>query len=277
LELLGFDVSLLLDHDATRDAMLVAVSNLVSSATEGDVLVFQYSGHGTTMPNDPNDDDEIDAQDEALCPHDFATGAFIIDDDLADIFAELPVGVNFTAFMDCCFSGTNTRVFFGPTLTATQVGRSYPRFVPPDASLVQAHQEFRRNQGKQRLVRRRRGPDTMRQVSFAASQDNELAWETNGHGDFTTIAAPLLRHVASGFTNEEFFQSVLNGFGANPRQHPELDAAASAQMQLFLQPQARALPSTRVTNGRPGSQSAEINSIAEVLRAFASCIESRSA
>ena len=48
----------------------------------------------------------------------------------------------------------NTRVFFGPTLTTTQVGRSYPRFVPPDASLVQAHQQFRRNQDKQRLVRR---------------------------------------------------------------------------------------------------------------------------
>ena len=55
----------------------------------GDVLVFQFSGHGTQLPD--LDGDEIeDSQDEAFCPVDFATGAFLIDDDVAQVFSRIP-------------------------------------------------------------------------------------------------------------------------------------------------------------------------------------------
>ncbi len=278
LKQLGFDVSLLLDEQATHDTILHALSDLVQSSVEGDVLVFQYSGHGSNMPN-VDGDDEIDARDETLCPHDFATGAFIIDDDVADIFASLRDGVNLTSFMDCCFSQTNTRIGIGPTPSAARGSDSRPRLVLPTPELEQAHAQFRRRYGKRSLVGRRgRGPTLMKQVSFSACLDSELAWETAGHGDFTQIAVPLLRDAENGITNEEFARRVVAGFGPNPRQHPELDAAPSARTNLLLQPQPRAGSLSATFNaGRPGNgtASSEFSSVAQALRAFASLIEAQ--
>lgn len=276
LRQLGFDVSLLLNEQATHDAILRSLSDLVQSGAEGDVLVFQYSGHGSNVPN-VGDDDEIDARDETLCPHDFATGAFIIDDDVADIFASLRDGVNLTSFMDCCFSQTNTRLGVGPTPGAPRGRDSRPRLVPPTPELEQAHAEFRKRYGRRSLAGRR-GPDLMRQVSFSACLDRELAWETAGHGDFTRIATPLLRLVEQGITNEEFARRVVADFGANPRQHPELDSAPSARAHLLLQPQPRTGDLSATFNvGHPGNGTAAsgFSSVAQALRAFASLIETQ--
>jgi hypothetical protein len=277
LRQLGFDVSLLLDEQATRDAILRALSELAQSGMEGDVLVFQYSGHGTNMPNEGGDD-ESDLRDEALCPHDFATGAFIIDDDVADIFASLRDGVNLTSFMDCCFSQTNTRFGIGPTPGAPRGRDSRPRLVPPTPELEQAHAEFRMRYGRRSLVGRR-DPGLMRNVSFSACLDTELAWETAGHGDFTQVAVPLLlEHAGGSITNEEFLRRIVAEFGANPRQHPDLDSAPAARAHLLLQPSPRAvnfgttLDAGHQGNGKP---SPEFSSVAQALRAFASLIEAQ--
>jgi Caspase domain/N-acetylmuramoyl-L-alanine amidase len=279
LRRLGFDAALLLNERATRSAMLQALGDLVRSGGEGDVLVFQYSGHGSRMPN-AGGDDEIDAHDEALCPHDFATGAFLIDDDVSDIFASLRDGVNLTVFMDCCFSQTNTRFGIGPTPAAPRGSNSRPRFVPPTQALEQAHFEFRSKLGGRRLVGSR-GPAAMRHVSFSACLDRELAWETDGHGDFTRIAVPRLRHVGQGITNEEFARLVVADFGPSPRQNPELDSAPAARSLPLLQPPARAAsggqparPAAGYGNGNGGT-GAELGSVAQALRAFASLIEAR--
>ena len=53
--------------------------------------------------------DESDRYDEALVPIDYDTGALLLDDDLADIYRQLPDGAVLTLFMDCCHSGTNSR------------------------------------------------------------------------------------------------------------------------------------------------------------------------
>src|SRR5262249_18578889 len=109
---LGFDSPvLLLDEQATRSAMLDSLKNLVTTSVSGDVVVFQYSGHGTTLL-DVNGDEvggDSPGDDEALCPYDYDTGAFIIDDDVAEVFQSIPTGVNVTCFIDCCHSGTISR------------------------------------------------------------------------------------------------------------------------------------------------------------------------
>ena len=83
LEALGFAVDLLTDREATRETILDRLGALVRDARAGDVLVFQFSGHGTQVPDISVD--EPDRKDEALCPVDFASGRLIIDDDLAPI------------------------------------------------------------------------------------------------------------------------------------------------------------------------------------------------
>jgi len=104
----GFeDITLLLDNDATTANMRAALNKLVDSAVPGDVLFFHYSGHGSQVFNQRDDDDiEPDGLDEIICPVDLDWKDKIIrDDELREIFDRVPNGVNLTVFLDCCNSG----------------------------------------------------------------------------------------------------------------------------------------------------------------------------
>ncbi|HLM56656.1 MAG TPA: caspase family protein [Pyrinomonadaceae bacterium] len=241
LKSLGFEVSLLTNEEATRGRLVEALEGLVRSSAAGDVVVFQYAGHGTTVRDVSGDEDAgNNREDEALCPHDFDEGALIIDDDVAEVFSALPEGVNLTCFFDCCHSGTISRFGVGVSPENESRGGSgaRPRFVTPTPALQQAHAEFRRRTGK-RSLSGNRGYDSLKQVVFAACLDSEVAWESNGQGDFTRVAAPLLRSASQGMTNEDFARAVVGKFGATPRQHPELDCAPQSKSRAFLSPLTR--------------------------------------
>ena len=83
---------------------LASCASLVNGASAGDVIVFQYAGHGYQLA-DP-DGDESDGKDEALVPIDFDSGAFVVDDEIREILLTMREGVSLTCFLDCCHSGT---------------------------------------------------------------------------------------------------------------------------------------------------------------------------
>ncbi len=86
----------------TRANILEGCRWLVQGARRGDVLMFYYSGHGTTR-SDVNGD-ENDGADEAICP---LSGGVILDDELNQELAQkLPAGVTLFCIFDCCHSGT---------------------------------------------------------------------------------------------------------------------------------------------------------------------------
>ncbi|MCD6672819.1 MAG: caspase family protein [Burkholderiaceae bacterium] len=239
LSSLGFERTMLIDQEATREAIDRELDSLVTSSRAGDVLVFQYSGHGTHLPD--LDGDEDDREDEAICPVDFASGALYIDDDIARVLRKLPDGVSLTFFMDCCHSGTNSRFAVGapdsrPRATASDERK---RFVVPTAELIDAHRRFRQ---QPRFAMRSASPQgtggrsRMRDVKFAACLDSEVAWESDGHGEFTLRATHLLTEGVGATTNEQFVHRVTEAFGANPRQHPMLDCAPDALSLRLLQP-----------------------------------------
>ena len=60
----GFAVTKLIDAQATKAAMVAAMSSLISGAAKGDTVVVTYSGHGTWAPD--KNGDEPDGRDEAL-------------------------------------------------------------------------------------------------------------------------------------------------------------------------------------------------------------------
>lgn len=239
LSRLGFETKTLTDGDATRDAIERELERLVANSRAGDVLVFQYSGHGTHLPD--LDADEDDREDEALCPVDFATGALYIDDDIARVLRALPEGVNLSLFMDCCHSGTNSRFAIGAPATGRRAIGSdeRKRFVVPTVELIDAHRRFRR---QSRFAMRAAAPggsggrSRMRDVKFAACLDSEVAWESGGHGEFTLRATRVLANGVDAMTNEQFVRRVTDAFGTNPRQHPMLDCADDALALGFLQP-----------------------------------------
>lgn len=66
---------------------------------------FHYSGHGTYMWDDDND--EADRKDEALCPVDCSYNGMIRDDELfEDFICELSHDVKLVMTTDCCHSGS---------------------------------------------------------------------------------------------------------------------------------------------------------------------------
>jgi hypothetical protein len=103
------------------------LEELMSKAEEGDDLVFTYSGHGSWLPDD--DGDEVDGRDEMLCPHDVSSGQYLMDDDLAEIFARKPAGARLYFISDSCHSGSVAKM--APPLADAQVMR--PRLLPPGA------------------------------------------------------------------------------------------------------------------------------------------------
>jgi metacaspase-1 len=98
-------VRLLLDAAATKVRILDALKTLLLGAQAKDVLVFTWSSHGTYI--DERGGDEA-TYDECMCPYDLFDN-LLIDDELRELFANLPQGVRLTVIADSCFSGTVTR------------------------------------------------------------------------------------------------------------------------------------------------------------------------
>jgi hypothetical protein len=227
----GFETLMLENSRASREGILRGVDDLLDGSRPGDVLVLQFAGHGTQVPDLNGDED--DQTDEALCPFDFATGALLIDDDIREVFDRIPDGVNFTCFFDCCHSGTNTRFAVGAGLDGSQGRDRRMRFMRATPELLEAHRRFRGGNGGSRAPMPG-AQSAMRNVSFSACEPFEVAFESDGHGDFTVRAMRVFSAGVDGLSNEQFQQRVLAGFGAGRRQSPRLDCATAAGPRGFL-------------------------------------------
>jgi len=234
-----FDVEVLLDERATRANIVSELTTLVRSSKAGDLLVFHYSGHGTQVPD--TDGDEEDGQDEALVPVDFQSGAFLVDDDIRAILKNLPEGVNLTVFVDCCHSGTITRMLGRNSLENDMKGARFLKTTSPDWEVwMQAHHRFREHltntasvdSGARGLV----GNNDLRWVNFSACDATEVAFEHNGNGDFSVNATQVLRGDISQLTHRSFQDRVIAIFGERRRQTPQLDCPDAFRDLPLLRP-----------------------------------------
>lgn len=213
---LGFDVTRLFDGEATRAAMVAALEDLVGAAGPGDVLVFQYAGHGSQAVD--RDGDEGDGYDEAFVPVDYHLGHYLLDDDLAGILRRLAPGARLTLFMDCCHSGTISR--FSPALAPRLDADERVRYLPMSEELQRAHDAFRAGWPRPAAIDEASLPGV---VHFAACRDEEYAYESHGQGDFTRAGVALLEaSVARGDTNEAFIDAIRTQLAVKNRQHPGL-------------------------------------------------------
>ena len=119
----GFKSELCLDNKVTHHKFVQTVGNLLSDSKSGDDIVITFSGHGTNVAD--NDGDESDGRDEALCLYD----AYLIDDQIRDLFKLINPNAKLTFISDSCHSGTNTRSFMQ---TLRNVNNPIPRFMPPE-------------------------------------------------------------------------------------------------------------------------------------------------
>jgi hypothetical protein len=273
LQGLGFESpATLFDEQATRTNILEALTQLVRASSAGDVVVFQFAGHGTLLPDVDGDETVGPAAgfDQAICPADFASGAFLIDDDVAAVFRAIPDGVNLTCFIDCCHSGTVTRFAVGRA-GAAGAGDRRARYIKADDAMKAAHRRFRAMLGTRRAVTSG-GPEQMREVLFSACLPSEVAFESSGQGDFTRRAMQVLAGGIGALTNEDFHRRVTEAFGPTPQQHPDLDCAPVVRTRGLLQPlvAAAAAPTRALGVAGAGNGHASPNAlIAQSLRAIA--------
>jgi len=109
------DILVLTSAEQTTKARILQAfkSHLIEQASEGDIILFHFSGHGDQVLDD--DGDELDGLDEAFVPSDYTSASdgsnYIRDDELADLLAALKAKrpANITVFLDTCHSGTATR------------------------------------------------------------------------------------------------------------------------------------------------------------------------
>ena len=113
------NVKVLTDSEATKANIMKGIDKLLKGASEGDILVFTNSSHGSYKADTSGDEPRYD---EVLCPYDIADNC-ILDDELRGKFADMPEGVHLTVILDNCFSGTGTR---------SAVADLIPGFQPPD-------------------------------------------------------------------------------------------------------------------------------------------------
>jgi hypothetical protein len=144
VDLAGFDrsdVTLLLDDQATRKAVLRGIDRLVDGLRSGDVAVFAYSGHGTYVAGEA-DGDEV--YDEAICPYDAHDGV-IVDDELRSRLDSVPSGATVAVLLDSCFSGSATRDLPGFGGPSHRRSKSLPpsRLGLPEVDILRARKRSR--------------------------------------------------------------------------------------------------------------------------------------
>jgi hypothetical protein len=99
------EITLLLDGEATKNAILSAMDSMVKNADASDYILIFYSGHGTFIADSSGD--ETDGTDEAIVPVDYIYGnnsTLILDDEIGECFASCKTEKGAFIF-DSCNSG----------------------------------------------------------------------------------------------------------------------------------------------------------------------------
>jgi len=206
----GFAVEKILNKDATGAAIRTAIKGVVAKAGKGDLVIVQYSGHGSFVPDE--DGDEPDGTDECLCPHDVTSKGPITDDELFDLYSARHQEARVVMISDSCNSGTVAR--FAPITTPPTIrGRDAPqrlvRFLPPSAFLSK---RAAAKLGTRRAIRSSSPPGRYACLLMAGCQDTESSWdayfEGRPNGAFSFVALRALKSLPDEATYRTWFKEI---------------------------------------------------------------------
>lgn len=229
------------DNEATTARMLEELRNLVDGARPGDVLFFHFSGHGTQMINERNDDHEPDGLDEVICPVDFDWQEKVIrDDHLKAIFDAVPDGVNLTVFLDCCNSGSgfdalNEYQSNIGNVTRGKVTEDGNRYLPPPPDIAEKikashlrpkHRQVSRNVDSSGML-------------ISGAQAHQTAADAYINGMYQGATTYYLKRTLQTLGKDITYRTIIdqlnqhmvdNGFS----QRPQLDGPEILHDRVFL-------------------------------------------
>lgn len=209
LEGRGFKTSSIQDGEATKSNMQESILKIVRDTGQNDIAVITYSGHGTWVPDD--DGDEPDGRDEALCPHDTASGNILTDDELYDIFGGRKRGARIIMISDSCHSGSVAKArSFMPGVENDPWNFQKIRYLAPEFYMKDDEKRLR----KARLVEKVRSKGKIRAASVLLSgcRDEEYSYDAwfNGraNGAFTYVALQTLKNLEDEATYRDWYRAI---------------------------------------------------------------------
>jgi metacaspase-1 len=215
LQGLGFDVTVMLDAQATRQNVKAALTDLVATAKAGDVAVFTYSGHGTQVFDTSGD--EGDVYDEAIYVYD----GTVVDDELRNILKNVNPQATLVIISDSCFSGTVTRIAPEP---------ARPRYMP--LSLVQPMGKLR----KRFLIPEADLPE----ILISGCTDSEYSYDAyiNGryNGAMTAMAISVIKQNPQ-VTYKAFYEALRKLLPTSEYpQSPQLEGSSANKDRILFEP-----------------------------------------
>jgi hypothetical protein len=214
-EVKGFPTpDILIDSEATIFTVTSRLKKMVTNAKPGDVLVFTFSGHGTSIPT--KHEDEPDGRDEAICLY----NGLVSDDTIHDILSLAPEGSSITMILDSCHSGTMLKNF---TAGEGHVARKL-RYMPPKDDM------FSKMVSELDVKNRMLAPHQdirMWEILLAGCKSNEYSYDANIEGK----ACGAFSHYSSKLITENpnitygQFSTMIDSYlpSSYHPQHPQVE------------------------------------------------------
>lgn len=225
----GADIVKLTDAQATKANIIKNLTEMVEGAKDGNYssLVFSLSSHGTQVPDVSGD--EPDKADEAFCPHDLAEADgvwdpehIIVDDELHDLFIQLPETVLLECYFDTCHSGTGLKAI------DLLLDRK-PRYLPPPSLAAFEKIEGRQSRGLYMSLLEKGITHHILWTGCRADQTSadamiEGAW----HGAFTFYLCKWINSSKNKLTRRQLLSKVRKDLkDARYTQIPQLETQAT--------------------------------------------------
>jgi hypothetical protein len=221
----------LLNDSATKQNIVHHIKELGKAVKSGDTAVIQFAGHGTQITDESGD--EVSGKDQAWVPYDYQAGELVIDDEIGGLIDNsFSADVQVVLFTDCCHSGSSTRA----KRAAQSAARSNQRVRALPLLTVPGYAEkFSTAQKRWSQEITSRSTDSgKREVHYAACQDHQFAYESNGQGAFTLSATGALNDLSASASYAELAQRVNATFANNADQTPRFNATPSRSERIVF-------------------------------------------
>lgn len=219
------NVLVLKDEQATHAGIIAAIQNhLIAPAQKDDIVVFDYSGHGSQMQVSGN---KISGMDETLVPYDSRDPAGKVFDisgsELHGLLQQLAAKTkNITFILDSCHSGTLIRGDRGGLrVRGISADVRKPPAPPPNAAV-------------ERGIGQIAADSPVKCAFIAAATSRESAFEHyvdgKNRGALSYYLCRQLRMAGAGVTYRDVMDSVTGNVTASyPAQHPQLEGVEADQ------------------------------------------------
>jgi len=232
----GADILKLTDAQATKANIMNNLRTMVDDAKVGkySYLVFSLSGHGTQVPDTSGD--EPDRADEAFCPYDLDQAGntwdpnhIISDDELHDLFIQLPKNVLLEVFLDTCHSGTGLKAI------DLLLDRK-PRYMPPPSIEAFERVEGRVSRGLYRSLLEK---GITQHILWAGCRSDQTSADAqiggSWHGAFTYYFCKEMNASHNSLPRKEVLKRVRADLKASHyTQVPQLECQATVRSKTIV-------------------------------------------